>query len=109
TGVSRTTALDLAKAQQALELYPAKLVADHAFPAWYPDVFRDRWRFATSRLALQATPPDFDFVVAMTAGTTIDRLAFKVIRIFGKSSFSRVAALGWLWLRLRPYRLTDLL
>jgi glycosyltransferase involved in cell wall biosynthesis len=108
TGVSRSTALDLAKAKEALALYPAKLAADHAFPAWYPDVFRRRWRFATSRLALQAIPPNFDFVLAMAATSPIDRVVLNAIRATGKSSLSRVASLGWLWLRLRPYRLNDL-
>lgn len=108
TGVSRTTALDLAKAQQALKLYPEKLAADPAFPAWYPEVFRDRWRFATCRLALQASPPDFGFVLGMGAVGATDRLILKAIRALGKGELSRVIALGWLWLRLRPYRLTDL-
>jgi hypothetical protein len=57
---------------QALALYPAKLAAGPAFPTWYPEVFRNRWRFATSRLALQATPPDFDFVSGMSATSAID-------------------------------------
>ena len=109
TGVSRTTALDLAKAQQALALYPAKLAADPVFPAWYPDVFRNRWRFATSRLALQSTPPDFDFVSGMTATATIDRAVLKAIKITSKGKLLRIATLGWLWLRLRPYRLIDLI
>jgi glycosyltransferase involved in cell wall biosynthesis len=108
TGVSRSTALDLAKAQEALALYPAKLAADRAFPAWYPDVFRKRWRFATSRLALQAIPPNFDLVLGMAAISPIDRNVLNAIRAIGKGCLLRIAALGWLWLRLRPYRLTDL-
>jgi glycosyltransferase involved in cell wall biosynthesis len=108
TGVSRTTALDLAKAQQALKLYPEKLAADRAFPAWYPEVFRDRWRFATCRLALQATPPDFDFVSGMAATAAIDHAVLKAIKTTSKGKLLRIATLGWLWLRLRPYRLTDL-
>jgi glycosyltransferase involved in cell wall biosynthesis len=108
TGVSRTTALDLSKAQQALKLYPEKLAADRAFPAWYPEVFRDRWRFATSRLALQASPPDFDFVLGMAAIGATDRRMLRAIQRLRNGKVSRVIALGWLWLRLRPYRLTDL-
>jgi glycosyltransferase involved in cell wall biosynthesis len=108
TGVSRSTALDLAKAQQALMLYPARLAADHAFPAWYPDVFSRRWRFATSRLALQAIPPNFDLVLGMAATAPLDRSVLNAIRTIGKGSLLRIATLGWLWLRLRPYRLTDL-
>jgi len=108
TGVSRSTALDFVKAKQALALYPAKLAADPAFPAWYPEVFRNRWRFATSRLALQATPPDFDFVSGMTATSAIDHAVLKAIKTTSKGKLLRVATLGWLWLRLRPYRLTDL-
>jgi glycosyltransferase involved in cell wall biosynthesis len=109
TGVSRTTALDLAKAQHALALYPAKLAADAAFPAWYPDVFRSRWRFATSRLAVESAPPDIEFVLGMAGTSPIDRKVLGAIRTASGGRLLRVATLGWLWLRLRPYHLTDLI
>ena len=65
-------------------------------------------RIATSRLALQATPPDFDFVSGMSATSAIDHAVLKAIKTASKGKLSRIATLGWLWLRLRPYRLTDL-
>jgi hypothetical protein len=95
-------------ARKALELYPERISADRAFPPWYADVFRDRWRFATARLALQASAPDLDFIQSMAATSRIDRVVLKMIQATCRGRFMRTAMLGWLWLRLRPYRLTDL-
>lgn len=109
SSVSHTTALTPEKALHALELYPACLASDSAFPAWYPELFRDRWRFSTARLALQTNDPDFDFINRMTATSQVDRLVLRAIEATCRGSLMRVAMLGWLWLRLRPYRLTDLI
>jgi glycosyltransferase involved in cell wall biosynthesis len=107
SGLSRTTALDPLKAQDALRLYPAKIASDTAFPDWYADVFRERWRFATARLALQADAPDFAFIYDMGARSQIDRAVLTLLRTTLRGGAMRAAMLGWLWLRLRPYRLTD--
>jgi glycosyltransferase involved in cell wall biosynthesis len=108
TGVSRTTALDPTMARDALALYPARIAADKAFPDWYADAFRNRWRFATARLALQASAPDFDFIYEMAARSPIDRTLLRFFRTTLRGRIRRTAMLGWLWFRLRPYRLTDL-
>jgi glycosyltransferase involved in cell wall biosynthesis len=109
SGVSRTTALNPTLARNALALYPARIAADPTFPEWYADVFRNRWRFATSRLALQADIPDFDFVRAMAVRSQIDRTVLQSIQSTLRGRIRRTAMLGWLWFRLRPYRLTDLI
>ena len=54
--VSRQTALDLRRTKYILDVVPTLIAADPGFPSWYADVFRDRWRFAASRLALQTNP-----------------------------------------------------
>jgi glycosyltransferase involved in cell wall biosynthesis len=107
SGLSRTTALDPLKAQDALSLFPAKIASDPAFPDWYADVFRERWRFATTRLALQADAPDFGFIYDMAARSQMDRAILTLFRATLPDGVMRAAMLGWLWLRLRPYRLTD--
>ena len=108
SGVSRTTALNPTMARKALELYPERIAADHTFPPWYASVFRDRWRFATARLALQSISPDFEFILNMTATSPSDRAVLNIIKTIFRGRLRRTAMLGWLWLRLRPYRLVDL-
>ena len=56
--VSRKTALDLQRTKYILDVVPTLIAADPGFPSWYADAFRDRWRFAACRLALQADPID---------------------------------------------------
>ena len=67
--VSRKTALDPQRAQHILDVVPALIAADPGFPPWYADAFRDRWRFATCRLALAAEPIDRELLRTMAAGT----------------------------------------
>ena len=109
SGSSRTTALDATKAQRALDLYPARIAADPAFPNWYAETFRNRWRFATARLALETSAPDYEFISSMTSRSRLDRAVLTTINKLPNGYGKRVATLAWLWLRLRPYRLTDLL
>ena len=108
TGLSRDTALNLDKARRMLEVAHRKLASDPAFPNWYPDQFSKRWRFATSRLVLNERRIDFNFVTAMSARNGFDRAVLGAIAVMSKGSFGRLAALSWLWFRLRPYRLRDL-
>jgi hypothetical protein len=107
--VSRRTALDPAHAQQALEAVPARLAADPGFPEWYPGLFQDRWRFATSRLALEADPIDFQLLASMGARDRADRIVLIGICPLLPRPLARLTALGWLWFRLRPTSLTGLL
>ena len=65
--VSGQTARDLERSRYTLEEVPRLIAADPAFPPWYAAAFRDRWRFATCRLALQADPIDRATVLQMGA------------------------------------------
>jgi len=109
SGLSRSAALDSELAGQMLERVTSKIAADAVFPPWYRQRFADRWRFATARLALQATPRNDAVVMAMGARSKLDRavLGF-ALRLPGRP-LTNVAMLGWLWLCYRPYRLVDLL
>lgn len=108
TGVSRQTALNIENAEKMMAISHRKLAADPIFPRGYADEFRDRWRFATARLALQKQPMDLAFAAAMGARTDFDRsmIAWLSRHVGGRPG--RFVLLFWLWLRLRPYRLIDL-
>jgi glycosyltransferase involved in cell wall biosynthesis len=105
---SRRTALDLRQTKYFLDAVPALIAADSGFPEWYPDVFRDRWRFATCRLGLQANPIDRDLILAMGARSAGERAELeKIMALPGK--LARLVILARLWYRLRPMTLTALL
>jgi glycosyltransferase involved in cell wall biosynthesis len=106
--VSRRTALDPARAQDALETVPARLAADPVFPKWYPRVFQNRWRFATSRLALEAEPINYALLSTMGVRSRLDDIVLAKLcpRLHPKGA--RLTALAWLWFRLRPTTLTGL-
>jgi glycosyltransferase involved in cell wall biosynthesis len=106
--VSRTTALDPVRARQALEAVPARLAADPVFPRWYPRVFQNRWRFATSRLALETKPIDYALLSAMGVRSRLDRIVLAKLCPRLHHQFARLTALTWLWFRLRPTTLTGL-
>jgi glycosyltransferase involved in cell wall biosynthesis len=106
--VSRRTALDPVQAQHALEAVPARLAADPVFPRWYPRVFQNRWRFATSRLALEAQPIDYSLLSTMGARTRLDRIVLAKFCPHLHHKLARLTALAWLWFRLRPTTLTGL-
>jgi glycosyltransferase involved in cell wall biosynthesis len=108
TGVSRQTALNIENAQTMMAISHRKLAADPVFPPGYADEFRDRWRFATARLALQKQPMDLAFAATMGARTDFDRRAIAWLsrRVGGRPG--GIVLLFWLWLRLRPYRVIDL-
>jgi glycosyltransferase involved in cell wall biosynthesis len=107
-GVSRTTALNLANAQELLETVSARIGSDRSFPQWYAPLFCDRWRFATSRLAVISDPIDYSFVVGMAARSRMDRTIVTLLGKFLPEGLARPAILAWLWARLRPYRLFDI-
>ena len=107
-GVSRTTALDPVKAKQALTTIPAILAADPAVPPWYPGKFAERWRFGTARLALDAAAPNPEMLMELGSRSTLDRVVLATLRGKIRHPIARTAALAWLSLRLRPYRLRDL-
>jgi glycosyltransferase involved in cell wall biosynthesis len=108
TSASRVVALDHAKATKMWDVTREKLSADPIFPAWYADRFADRWRFATSRLALQQEKINIPFIMSIGVKAPIDRAAIAFIFTISKGWLGRVAASAWLFARFRPYRLVDL-
>ena len=107
--VSRRTALELRRTKQALDVVPALIAADPGFPEWYADTFRDRWRFATCRLALQAEPIDRDLILTMGARCAKERAELEKILSLPSRKIVNLAMLARLWYRLRPTALTSLL
>ena len=107
--VSRRTALELERTKRVLDVVPALIAADPAFPGWYADAFRDRWRFATCRLALQATPVDQKMLVAMGARSDTERAELERILSAPGRILVRLLVLTFLWYRLRPTALGALL
>ena len=107
-GYSRRAALNLDQAKHFLDFIPARLRQDPVFPKWYPSVFAARWRFATSRLALETEPIDNHHVASMGARSSLDRIALKVIWTLLGRQPARLATLAWLSMRLRPTSLFEL-
>lgn len=108
-GLSRSAALDPERAGRMLALVTRKIAADPVFPPWYVQRFADRWRFATARLALQASPRNDAAVVALGARSRLDRAVLGLASRLPGRSLGELGMLTWLWLRFRPYRLLDLL
>jgi glycosyltransferase involved in cell wall biosynthesis len=107
--VSRRTARDLQRSNYILDAVPKLIAADSGFPSWYAAVFRDRWRFAACRLALQVDPIDRAVVLELGAGSTADKAKFESILALLPRRAARLVILAWLWYRLRPTSLTALL
>jgi glycosyltransferase involved in cell wall biosynthesis len=107
--VSRRTALELHRTRHILEAVPAIIAADPGFPSWYADAFRDRWRFATCRLALAADPIDRSIVLAMGARSVAEQATLQKALALPSRTLARLLTLAWLWYRLRPTSLTGLL
>ena len=103
------TARDLQRSNYILDAVPKLIAADSGFPSWYAAVFRDRWRFAACRLALQADPIDRAVVLELGAGSTADKAKFESILALLPRRAARLVILAWLWYRLRPTSLTALL
>ena len=106
-GLSRATALDREKAVAALTTMPGLIATDPDFPRWYARLFERRWRFGSARLALNATPPDLALLGAMAPDTRADRAVIGALAPLAQFRFARLAILAWLTLRLRPFRLRD--
>jgi glycosyltransferase involved in cell wall biosynthesis len=108
-GLSRGTALDHGKALDALATMPALIGQDPDFPPWYAELFQRRWRFGSARLMLQAPCPDRELLAAMAPHTAVDRVVFRLLARFLKFPSARLATLAWLTLRLRPFRVWDVI
>jgi glycosyltransferase involved in cell wall biosynthesis len=107
--VSRTTALQVGKARDALATLPQRIAADPVFPAWYAGKVADRWRFAAARLALEADPVDHELVRVLGARSAVDRALIRAVWAVASGRPARIATLAWLWLRLQPTSLVGLL
>jgi glycosyltransferase involved in cell wall biosynthesis len=107
--VSRATALDPQRARRCLDAVPALIAADPAFPSWYADAFRDRWRFATCRLALETDPIDRELLLTMGARSAAERAELARTLAWPRRKLARVVILARLWYRFRPVTLTTVL
>jgi glycosyltransferase involved in cell wall biosynthesis len=107
--VSRRTALELERTKEHLDTVPRLIAADTSFPSWYADAFRDRWRFAACRLALQAKPVERSVILEIGPRSAAERAKLDAILTAWHPTLARLAILAWLWYRLRPTSLIALL
>ena len=107
-GLSRTTALDIVQARKAIHDLPILMAQDADFPSWYPAVFRRRWRFGAARLALQADPPRIAVLLEIGAPSNADKWLLSALSPWLRYRLTRWLTLGILTMRLKPYRLSDL-
>jgi hypothetical protein len=108
-GLSRTTALDTPRALQALEDLPSLIKADAYLPDWYAPLMVRRWRFGSARLALTARPPQTGLLRAMGGVGSLDRGVIALASPALGVAPIRWLMLAWLTLRLRPFRVRDVL
>jgi glycosyltransferase involved in cell wall biosynthesis len=106
--VSRRTARELQRSKHILDTVPGLIAADSGFPSWYGSAFRDRWRFAACRLALQANPIDQAVVLELGARSPAEKAKLESILAVLPRQAARLAILAWLWYRLRPTSLAAL-
>lgn len=106
--VSRKTARELERVRHILDTVPALIAADAAFPPWYADAFRNRWRFAACRLALQANPIERAIVLEIGARSAAERARLASILARRNPALARLVTLAVLWYRLRPTSLLAL-
>ena len=107
-GLSRATALDRDKALDALITLPRLISEDPDFPPWYADLFQRRWRFGSARLALEEVSPNKELLAAMAPNTAVDQAAIRLLAPFLRFRLARLVTLAWLALRLKPFRLKDI-
>jgi Glycosyl transferase family 2 len=106
--VSRRTARDLQHSKYILDTVPSLIAADSGFPSWYAAAFRDRWRFAACRLALQADPIDRAVVLELGATSAAEKAKLESILVLLPRQAARLVILARLWYRLRPTSLMAL-
>ena len=99
-GVSRSTALT--KGEEVLRTAPAIIAADPVFPAWYAELFKRRWRFATARLALERRPFDRHLLRVMGPRAPWLRTLLECVWTVLPAAAGRFVTLSLLWLALRP-------
>jgi glycosyltransferase involved in cell wall biosynthesis len=108
TSASRSVALDSARTTALADLAKQKIAADSAFPIWYAARFAARLRFAAARLILWQGQISLPAIISLGALNRLDRSVMAVILAVSKGRLGRLGAIAWLFLRLRPYRLRDI-
>jgi hypothetical protein len=106
--ISRQAAQRTESVQRLLKVVPARLAIDPVFPRWYSQLLQRRFRFAVCRLALLADPVNRPLLTTVGVRSWIDHLVLGALSRSAVGRHARIAALGWLWLRLRPYALLSL-
>jgi len=109
TGLSRSMALEAPRASKALAELPKLIAADKHFPDWYAPLMARRWRFGTARLALAARPPRLALLREMGATGRLDATIITAASPALGLAPVRWLVLAWLTLRLRPFRIRDVL
>lgn len=104
--ISRRTATQAKEAVRGLNLYTERIRADPVFPVGYAERFGRRWRFATSRIALQLPIEGRAVIEALSVQRPVDRQLLVGLAPRLPRRLSRLTSLGWLYLRLRPTSLT---
>lgn len=107
--VSRASAADPQRAEYMLDVVPRVVAADPVFPQWYADAYRNRWRFATCRLALNAERIDRQFLLAMGSRSANERAKMERLLALPGREFPRLLILMRLWRLFRPTSLTGIL
>jgi hypothetical protein len=111
-GVSRSAAADPASTLAMVAQARARMEAARGapYPAWYPDLFERRMRFAAARLMVTETlsaRPDVDAIAEVTAAGSLGRAVLAGAAML-PGRLAQIALLGWLTFRLRPMSLLDL-
>ena len=107
TGLSRSAALDTLMAVQALTELPKLITEDEHLPDWYAPLMARRWQFGTTRLSLAARPPRRALLRAMGGASRLDAAVIAAVSPALHVAPVRWLLLGWLALRLRPFRIRD--
>lgn len=109
TGISRSAALNPAKSEALREVSQACIAADPSFPSWYAERFGERLSFANARVALDEHPINVSTVLALGTMAAADKAVVGMLLSISEGQLGRIATLAWLFLRLRPFRLTDII
>ncbi len=103
---SNEAALNIDRALALRKRARERLINDPAFPPCYAMRFVDRHRFATARTALQQKQIDISKVIELGELRRIDALVIRFVLAVSGSTVGRAASIAWLYMRLRPFRLT---
>ncbi|MDO8289818.1 MAG: glycosyltransferase [Parvibaculum sp.] len=108
-GYSRTTAADPNTSRILISKLREVIKADPAFPFGYADLYERRIRFAVCRLAIEATPRNFNLLQILGPSRKFDRLSLTIIKRVRPSILQHSVLLFWLTLHFRPTSLLSVL